>query len=119
MTSFTGTNRTPIFEFTGGSEENGTNLGEVVGLIADLKKIIIEQSNIIENVKADLAEIKSEQESLKNQNNELQNEIQSLRTQLSASSGSIPSPVSWASVAASGGTTETQTSLWDRQGLRI
>jgi hypothetical protein len=106
-----GTNRTPIFEFTGGSEENGTNLGEVAGLIADLKKIIIEQSNIIENVKADLAKIKSEQESLKNRNNELQNEIQSLRTQLSASSGSIPSPVSWASVAASGGTTETQTSL--------
>jgi uncharacterized coiled-coil DUF342 family protein len=95
LTSFTGTNRTPIFEFT---EENGTNLGEVAGLVADLKKIIIEQSNIIENVKADLAEIKSEQESLKNQNNELQNEIQSLRTQLSASSGSIPSPVSWASV---------------------
>jgi hypothetical protein len=116
LNSFTATKRTPIFEFTGRNDENDTSLDDVLGLIADLKKIIIEQGNTIENAKADLAEIKSQQENLKIQNNELQDEIRSLRTQLSAYSGSIPSgsvpsPRSWASVAASGGTARTETSL--------
>jgi chromosome segregation ATPase len=90
LNSFAATKRTSTFEFTGRNDENGTSLDDVVGLITDLKKIIIEQGNTIENAKADLAEIKSEQENLKSQNIELQDEIRSLRTQLSAYSGSIP-----------------------------
>ena len=111
LTSVTGTNEAPGFDFTDRSEENSTNLGEVTGLIADLKKIVIQQSNFIENVKADLTETKSEQESLKNENAELQNKIRSVRTQLSTYSVSVPSPGSWASVAASGATAGTETSL--------
>jgi hypothetical protein len=116
LNSFTATNKDPIFDFTGRNDENDTSFDDVVGLIADLKKIIIEQGNTIKNVEADLAEIKSEHETLINQNNELQDEIRSLRTQLSTCSGSnpagsIPSPRSWASVAASGGTADTETNL--------
>lgn len=116
LTSFTATKKAPIHQFKDRSDEDPTDLDDVVGLIADLKKIIIDQGNTIKTVEADLAEIKTEQESLISQNNELQDEIRSLRTQLSACSGSIPagsipSPRSWASVAASGGTAGTETNL--------
>jgi hypothetical protein len=63
--SFTEANRAPSFEFSGGGEERGTNLDEVAWLIANLKETIIQQNNIIENVKTDLTEIKSEQQTLK------------------------------------------------------
>jgi hypothetical protein len=113
-TAFTATNRTPDIQFIG-ERENSTKLDEVVGLIADLKKIIIEQNNTIGNLKADLGQIRAEQANLKNQNAELQDEIRCLRTQLNANStpASSPgtSPRSWASVAASSGTTTTVPSL--------
>src|SRR5947207_9102213 len=62
-------------------EGRGANLDEVAWLIAILKETITQQSNIMQNVVADLAEIKSEQQSLKTQNAELQDEIRSLQTQ--------------------------------------
>jgi hypothetical protein len=77
-TVFTATNRTPDIQFVG-ERETSTKLDDVVGLIADLKKIIIEQNNTIGNLKADLGQIKTEQENLKNQNAELQDEIRFLR----------------------------------------
>ena len=61
----TATKKAPIFQFKGRSDGDPTDLGDVVRLTADLKKIIIEQGNIIKSVKADLMEIKSEQETLK------------------------------------------------------
>jgi hypothetical protein len=103
-------NKTPDIQFVG-KEANSTKLDEVVKLIADLKKIIIEQNNIIGNLKTDLGQIKAEQDNLKNQNAELQEEIRFLRTQLNASSTSASSPRSWASVAASNGTTATAPSV--------
>jgi hypothetical protein len=38
LNSFTATNKAPTFEFTGRNDENGANLDDVIGLIADLKK---------------------------------------------------------------------------------
>jgi hypothetical protein len=49
LNSFTPTKKAPTFEFTGRNDENGANLDDVIGLIADLKKIIIEQGNTIKN----------------------------------------------------------------------
>ena len=48
--TFTATNKTPSFEFSGGGEGRGTNLDEVAWLIANLKETITQQSSIIENV---------------------------------------------------------------------
>jgi hypothetical protein len=83
-TTFTGTNKTPSFEFSGEGEGRGTSLDKVALLIANLKETIIQQSNVIESVRADLSENKPEQQGLRNQNAELQEKARSLRTQLSA-----------------------------------
>jgi hypothetical protein len=110
-TTFTGTNKTPSFEFTGGGEGRGTNLDEVAWLIANLKETITQQSSIIEDVRAELTEVKTKQQNLENQNTELQEEIRSLRTQLSTYSESLPSTRTWASVAASGASRGSGVSL--------
>jgi hypothetical protein len=111
LTAITENNRTPSFDFSGSSEERGTNYDEVAWLIADLKKTIIDQNHTIEKVTAELTEIKSEQASLAAQNIDLQNEIRSLRNQLSTYSENPPSSRSWASVVANGNATSTETSL--------
>jgi hypothetical protein len=95
------TDSTASFVFAGHDHEGDSNLNELARLIATLKDTITQQSSIIETVRADLTAVKSEQQDLKNQNAQLQEEIRSLQTQLSAYSASIPTPRSWASVAAS------------------
>ena len=102
--TFTGTNRTPSFEFSGG-EGRGTNLDEVAWLIANLKEIIAQQSNTIESVKSELAEVRNRQQALENQNVELQAEIQSLRTTQQPPEPSLLART-WASVATRGYTAE-------------
>jgi hypothetical protein len=74
-TTFTGTNKTPVFEFSGGGEGRGTNLDEVAWLIANLKATVTQQSDIIESLRAELKEIKVEQQELKKQNTETQVEL--------------------------------------------
>src|ERR1700743_2747135 len=71
-----------------------TKLEEIVELIAELRKTIVEQSK-------DLTAIKVEQQILKDQNTELQEAVESLRTQLDTVSMSPPSTQTWASVATS------------------
>src|SRR5438045_5208897 len=78
-TSFTGTNKTPCFEFSGGGEGRGMNLDEVAWLIASLKVTITQQSNIIKGLRAELKEIKVEQQTLKSQNNQTQTELHALK----------------------------------------
>src|SRR5438045_7822093 len=78
-TSFTGTNKTPCFKFSGGGEGRGTNLDEVVWLIASLKATITQQSDIIEGLRAELKEIKVEQQTLKSQNSQTQTELHALK----------------------------------------
>jgi hypothetical protein len=70
---------------------SGTDLRALIHLVTDLKETIIQQSNIIENVRAELVEIKAEQRTLKSQNLELQEEVRSLRTQIDSHSVSAPS----------------------------
>lgn len=49
--TFTGTNKTPSFDFSGGGKERGTNLDEIAWLIANLKETITQQNETIETVK--------------------------------------------------------------------
>jgi hypothetical protein len=96
-----------ISVFSGQHEDStpdgsGTDHRALIHLVADLKETIIRQSNIIEDVRAELIEIKAEQRTLQNQNLELQEEVRSLRTQLESYSASLPSTRSWASVVARG-----------------
>ena len=78
-TSFTGTNKTPCFKFSGGGEGRGTNLDEVVWLIASLKATITQQSDIIEGLRAELKEIKAEQQTLKKK---VATETEGIKTQI-------------------------------------
>src|SRR5438045_706933 len=78
-TSFTGTNKTPCFEFSGGGEGRGTNLDEVAWLIASLKATITQQSDIIEGLRAELKEIKAEQQTLKKK---VATETEGIKTQI-------------------------------------
>ena len=111
LNSTTVINRTPDIQFTSGNGENTVRLEDLAGLIADLKKIIVEQGNTIGDLKADLTQIKSEQNSLKTQNAKLHEEIRSLCTQLSTYTAPPSPPRSYASAAASGGATGSQTTL--------
>ncbi len=92
------------------ADGSASDLGALIQLVADLKETIIRQSNIIEDVRAELIEIKAEQRTLKSQNLELQEEVRSLRTQLDSYSASLPSTRSWASVVAGGKTIQSTTS---------
>jgi regulator of replication initiation timing len=76
-----------------------------------LNETISQSSNVIENVRTELAEIKAEQQALKTQNAELHEEIRSLRTRFDTYSASLPSSRSWASIAAGPKTTQSGTSL--------
>ena len=111
ITTFTGTKKTPSFEFTGGGEGRGTNLDEVAWLVANLKETISQQNDIIQHVKTNLAELQSEQLNLKAQNAELIEEIRCLRTQLGTHAASTPPTQSWAAIAAGRSTTESNLEL--------
>ncbi|KAK5208766.1 hypothetical protein LTR72_012476, partial [Exophiala xenobiotica] len=97
-------------------DDGGSNLPALVQLITELKEIIQQQSSIIadqnngiERLETELVEIKAEQQNIKSQNSELQEEVRSLRTQFDSYSASLPSTRSWASVVASGRTTQSTT----------
>ncbi len=107
-TLFTGTNKTPSFEFSGGGEGRGTNLDEVAWLIASLKATVTQQNDIIEGLRAKLKEIKVEQQAFKKQHTEsqaeLREELKQVHEQLDtitrsiASANTSPNP-SYANVA--------------------
>ena len=90
ITNFTGTKKTPSFEFTGGDEGKGTNLDKVAWLVANLKETISQQNDIIQDIRNNLTKPKSGQLNLKTQNAELLEELQYLRTRLSTHAALAP-----------------------------
>jgi hypothetical protein len=68
IVTFTEANETTSFEFSGGGKERGTNLDEIAWLVANLKKTILQQSQVIKTLRKEQTEFKASQEHLKTQN---------------------------------------------------
>jgi peptidoglycan hydrolase CwlO-like protein len=91
--------RAPVVEFPSLDDGKRITYQTVASLISSLKKVITQQTNIIELARAEIHEIKTEQNTLREQNTKLQEEIQALRTKIENQATTILPPKPWAEVA--------------------
>ncbi|EED11825.1 conserved hypothetical protein [Talaromyces stipitatus ATCC 10500] len=91
--------RAPVVKFPSLDDGKRITYQTVASLVSSLKKVITQQTNIIELARAEVREIKTEQITLREQNVKLQEEIQALRTQIENQATTILPPNPWAEVA--------------------
>ena len=92
-TSSTGSDEPEDLVFSPRNNTATTSIDDLAELITALHQTIHQQSQTIENIRADLLEVRD-------QNTQLQEEVSSIRSQFKAFSVSVPSTRTWASVAA-------------------
>ena len=93
------------------SPDLSSNLDILTRLVATLSETITQQNIAVEEARAELKEIKTEQQELKALNAQLQEEGRTLQSKLDSYSASLPSTVSWASIAAGQTTSQDGASL--------